>query len=244
VTDSNDFLHLGLEHQPDADAVPQVVLDLAGGHEPELVWRNELGGLSFHVGERFVKWNPRSSGIDLERERVRLGWLSGRHPAPRVLSHGNDSESQWLVMETLPGGHAVGDEWRARRSTAINAIAKGLRMLHAIDTDAFPTEWIGESWVGRAPDNLGLRPSVIDPVLVHGDACAPNTQISASGEWTGNVDFGDLSVGDRWADLAIASLSLDWNFGKGHQQEFFDAYRVQPDVERIVYYRALWDQES
>ena len=26
-------------------------------------------------------------------------------------------------------------------------------------------------------------------------------------------DFGDLAVGDRWADLAVASLSLDWNFG-------------------------------
>jgi len=48
-----------------------------------------------------------------------------------------------------------------------------------------------------------------DPVVVHGDARAPNTIISASGEWTGNVDFGDLAVGDRWADLSVASLSLD-----------------------------------
>ena len=58
------------------------------------------------------------------------------------------------------------------------------------------------------------------------------------------VDFGDLGVGDRWADLAIASLSLDWNFGEGHQAEFFDAYGVEPDAERIDYYRRLWDLES
>ena len=74
---------------------------------------------------------------------------------------------------------------------------------------------IEESWVGRAPASLGPRPSIDDPVLVHGDACAPNTLISTDGEWTGHVDLGDLGVGDRWADLAVASLSLDWNFGRG-----------------------------
>ena len=74
--------------------------------------------------------------------------------------------------------------------------------------------------------------------------CAPNTLISAEGEWTGHVDLGDLGVGDRWADLAIASLSLDWNFGEGHQQELFDAYGIEPDEERIRYYRALWHLES
>ena len=88
-------------------------------------------------------------------------------------------------------------------------------------------------WVGRQPASLGPRPPILDPVVVHGDACAPNTLISADGGWTGNVDFGDLAVGDRWADLAIASLSLDWNFGEGHQQELFDAYGIEPDEERI-----------
>ena len=79
---------------------------------------------------------------------------------------------------------------------------------------------------------------------MHGDACAPNTLIAITGEWVGNVDFGDLAVGDRWADLAIASLSLDWNFGEGHQGEFFEAYGIEPDEDRIRYYRALWELES
>ena len=62
-------------------------------------------------------------------------------------------------------------------------------------------------------------------MVVHGDACAPNTLISLAGEWVGHVDFGDLAVGDRWADLAIASLSLDWNFGEGHlhQEQLLEA---------------------
>lgn len=76
-------------------------------------------------------------------------------------------------------------------------------------------------------------------MLVHGDACALNTLISEAGEWTGNMDFGDLTVGDRWADLAVASMSVDWNFGKGHQTEFLDAYGIKADPERINYYRGL-----
>ncbi len=141
----------------------------------ELVWRNDLDGLTFRVGGRFLKWNPRSTGIDLARERVRLDWLAHRHPAPRVVDHGLDGDAQWLL-----------------------------------------------------------------PALVHGDACAPNTLVSGDGGWTGHVDLGDLGVGDRWADLAIPSLSLDWNFGEGHQQELFDAYGITPDTEHISYYRALW----
>ncbi len=224
--------------------VPRIARALAGGREPELVWRNDLDGLTFRIGDRYLKWNPRSTGIDLERERVRLEWLSVRHPAPRVVDHGVDGDAQWLLTEALPGGSAVGDRWRARRPEAIRAIAAGLRAIHAIPVDDVPAAWATEAWVGRRPPSLGACPPVETPVLVHGDACAPNTLISDEGAWTGNVDFGDLAVGDRWADLAIASLSLDWNFGEGHQRELFDAYGIAPDEDRIRYYRALWELES
>lgn len=229
------------------DAVPKVVVDLADGAEPELVWRNDLGGLTYCVGDRYIKWNPRSTGVDLEREQQRLAWISTRHPAPVVLSAGADDDAQWMVTQALPGGYAVGDVWRARSAEAIAAIATGLRAMHSIDIGSFPAEWAdgpGASWVTRSPATIGPRPSCDNPVLVHGDACAPNTLISEAGLWVGNVDFGDLAVGDRWADLAVASMSLDWNFGEGHQAEFFDAYGIAADEERIDYYRKLWDLES
>jgi kanamycin kinase len=162
-----------------------------------------------------------------------------------VIAYGEDAEAQWLVTAPVPGGSAVGDEWRARRPEAIRAIAAGLRAIHAVAVAEFPAEWTSEVWVGRSPASLGPRPPIDGhPVLVHGDACAPNTLISPAGRWTGNVDFGDLAVGDRWADLAVASMSLDWNFGEGHQDEFFAAYGTEPDTDRLRYYRALWDLES
>ena len=239
-----DFAALAAQHALGDDPIPDVVLDVADGRPAELAWRNDLGGLTFRIGDDYVKWNPRRTGVDLALERSRLEWLAGRHPAPRVVGWGEDADAQWLVTKAVPGGSAVGDEWRARRPEAIRAIATGLRAIHGVAVDDFPDAWTLEVWVGRSPASIGPRPPVDDPVLVHGDACAPNTLIADDGTWTGNVDFGDLAVGDRWADLAVASMSLDWNFGEGHQDEFFRAYGIEPDAQRIAYYRALWDLES
>lgn len=240
MPEPGEFADLSPFRRQGDDPVPAVVQRLSG--DPQLVWRNELGGLTYRVGGKFVKWSPRSAGIDLRVERDRLAWLEGRHPTPRVIGFGDDAEAQWLVTAALPGGHAVGAEWRARTSEAIAAIARGLRELHTVAIDDVARTW--KSWVTCEPAALGPRPPVDDPVLVHGDACAPNTLISPAGVWVGNVDVGDLAVGDRWADLAVASMSLDWNFGEGHQDAFFTAYGVDRDDERITYYRALWDLES
>lgn len=244
VVTERDFSALAAQHVLGDDAVPDVVLALAGDVVTSLVWRNELGGMTFRFSNRFVKWNPRSTGIDLHREQVRLAWIEGRHPAPRVVAFGDDDDAQWLVTEALPGESAVGDRWRARRQHAIAAIATGLRAMHSIPLDDFPDHWSREVWVSQRPASLGPPPKLDTPVIVHGDACAPNTLISNDGQWTGNVDFGDLAISDRWADLAIASLSLDWNFGEGHQDELFSAYGIERDEERIAYYRALWHLEA
>jgi kanamycin kinase len=243
LTDA-DFSHLDDLHTLGSDPVPRIVLEVADGREATLVWRNELGGLTFRIEEQYLKWNPPGNVIDLDRERERLEWISARHPAPRVIASGSDGPARWLLTAALPGDSAVGATWRARRHEAVAAIAAGLRAIHAIPIADFPERWMTDSWAVRTPPSLGPRPPLDPPVLVHGDACAPNTLISDEGRWTGNVDFGDLTVGDRWADVAIASLSLDWNFGEGHQHELFEAYGVAPDEARIAYYRALWELES
>ena len=105
---------------------------------------------------------------------------------------------------------------------------------HAALTTSLPPSWVGTG--GPSPDRL---------VVCHGDACAPNTLIADDGAWAGHVDLGDLGVADWWADLAIATLSLDWNYPGGPWRDaLLDAYGVAPDEARITHYRSRWDAAS
>ncbi len=78
-------------------------------------------------------------------------------------------------------------------------------------------------------------------VVCHGDACVPNTLLDDDGCCVGHVDLGSLGVADRWADLAVATWSTQWNYGPGWEETLLDAYGVGPDGERLRYYRLLWD---
>ena len=84
-------------------------------------------------------------------------------------------------------------------------------------------------------------PPIDVEVVCHGDACAPNTLISDAGRCAGHVDLGALGVADRWADLAVATWSIGWNYGSGWEPVLLDAYGVDADPERTRYYRLLWD---
>jgi len=214
--------------------VPDLVRAFAE-HVDDVVWANEIGGYTFVSGDRFLKWNPLGSGVDLEDERARMYWARTiGHPVPVVLDIGRDDYGQVLITRALPGAGAVSAEWLEKPRDAVRAIAAGLRALHEkvpVAACSFRTPWIPED--APHPDD-GL-------VVIHGDACAPNTVIGPDGRFVGHVDLGAIGVGDRWADLAIASMSLDWNYGEGFQDEFFHAYGVTPDIQRIAYYRAAWD---
>ena len=155
MPDPDDFSALGDQHVLDDEPIPAVVTEFAAGHPFVPEWRNDLAGLTFDVGDHYIKWNPRRSGIDLQRERERLEWLAGRHPAPRVVEYGTDNEAQWLITEALPGRCAVGDEWRARRPEAINALAEGLRAIT-------PFRLSISHLVGHKKCGLVVRPGRLD----------------------------------------------------------------------------------
>lgn len=136
--------------------------------------------------------------------------------------------------------------WLAAPDVAVRAIGAGLRELHdGLPTRTCPFDWSTNSRLAAlssaARSRLGKPPPDDRLVVCHGDACAPNTLIGDDGRCCGHVDFGELGVADRWADLAVATLSLGWNYpGRVWEAEFFTAYGVEPDPVRIDYYRRLW----
>ena len=212
------------------------------------VWINELGGVTFQLGSgpdrEFVKTST-SSGARLVAEADRLRWAAGFVRVPRVLGVGDG----WLHTAGLHGASAVDPRWVANPRTAVRAIGAGLRVLHdRLPVDNCPFDWsvatrLAEFELGISGDppakSLTDPPPVDRLVVCHGDACAPNTLIDDDGSCTGHVDLGALGIADRWADLAVAALSLSWNYPGRWDDELFDAYGVIPDATRIKYYQRL-----
>lgn len=248
---------------------PPVVTALAGSDAVRAVWRNEIGGLTFELtgstGRRFVKWLPAGAPADLTAEAVRLRWAARLTPVPRVLEHGSDDDGSWLVTAALDGTSAVDPRWRDRPEVATRGLGEGLRALHdRLQVEACPFTWDVRDRLTRAltggrddpatwhPDHAGVTVAdaaarladVPDPdglVVCHGDPCVPNTLLDDEGRWTAHVDLGTLGVADRWADLAVATWSTQWNYGPGFEQPLLDAYGIDPDPVRTAYYRLLWD---
>jgi kanamycin kinase len=215
----------------DAMPVPNIVVDLAEGREVAAVWRNELGGTTFSLGgEEFVKVYPDAHAALLVPEAQRMQWAADFAPVPRVLSSGPG----WLRTAALPGRSAVDPHWVARPRTATRAIGEGLRRLH----DALP---VADCPFGPPSWIPGDAPPVDLLVVCHGDACPPNTLIGDDAQCSGHVDLGDLGVADRWSDIAVAASMLEADFEPGLEAEFLDAYGIEPDEERMAYYRARWE---
>ena len=249
--------------------VPAAVADLAAGASIEPVWVNQAGGLTFRVGhDRYVKWAPADvPELDLATEATRLLWAVRYTPVPQVLDLGADEEGTWLVTAALDARSAVVPPWSGRPAEAARAIGAGLRALHdTLPVGDCPFDWSARSRLDRALDHLAAgdtpaswspehrdltveeararlldTPPVDELVVCHGDACAPNTLIGDDGRWAAHVDLGRLGVADRWADLAVGAWSTVWNYGRGFEGHVYDAYGIEPDAERIAYYRLLWD---
>jgi kanamycin kinase len=245
-------MSLSVNQPVSVDHVPPIVAEIAAGVPITLVWRNELRGLTFRIERRdraeFVKWAPDHPEIDLELEAAKLRWAGRYITVPPVLATGRDSETTaWLHTLAIPGVNAIAQRWKARPEQTVRQLGAGLRVLH----DRLPVADCPWSWgvderatmITKPEDKvLAEQSPPIDRLVVcHGDACSPNTLIGPDGRWSGHVDFGSLGVGDRWADLAVATYAVGWNYDPKYEDLLLQGYGIDRDQERIDYYRRLWD---
>jgi kanamycin kinase len=236
---------------PVADVVvPAKVRELARGAALVPVWHNEDGGLTFCTDDaRYIKHTPRTLETSFADEAERLAWAGPYTPVPRVLEVGGDETHEWMVTASIPGRSAVDASFRGDAAAAVRAVGEGLRALHdALPAADCPFDWSVPRRIANAarrgiqvPEGLREAPRVDRLVVCHGDACMPNTLIGDDGRWSGHVDLGALGIGDRWADIAVASMSTVWNYGEGWEDALIEAYGIDPDRERIAYYQDLWN---
>lgn len=215
---------------------------------------NGGGGLTFAIAsggvgsavDLYVKWNPADSGESLLTEAESLHWLQGKHPAPSVVEVITTEVEQMLFTRALPGESAVSERWNRAPRTVLQALGHGLRQLHDIPIDHCPFDWGVEIRLRSATldaGHLGTPPPIDELVLCQGDPCAPNTLLATDDSFLAHVDLARLGVADRWADLAVMSMSLEWNFREYDESVFWESYGIAPDLQRIDFYRRLWNAE-
>lgn len=200
-----------------------------------------------------------------------MEWAVAYTPVPKVLDFGEDDEGSWLVTDGIDAENAVSERWIKDPTVAVAAIGEGLRAMHdALPMKDCPFSWSIEDRVLRAKeriargethptkwhedfrnlslekvsDELTSQPTESELVVCHGDACAPNTLINDKGQWVAHVDMAKLGIADRWADVAIAAWSTQWNYGPGWENLLYDSYGIDPDQRKIRFYRLLWDLDE
>ncbi|MFT4147469.1 MAG: aminoglycoside 3'-phosphotransferase [Micrococcaceae bacterium] len=236
-------------------AIPEQLSRIAKDHM-KLVWINELGGTTAYFngikglaeGNYYAKWNPKSSGLSLETEVEKSYWLASTgHPTSHIVDFQKYHDGELLITQDEGATSAVFPQWVQQPQKALTAIAQGLRLLHSLPAENCPYTWSLEERLKEVKDDSkrtqlkNTAPEIDKMVVCHGDACAPNTLLNKDGKFAATIDVEQLGVADRWADLAVATMSLTWNYSEYDETIFWESYGLEPDNDRIEYYRALWN---
>jgi kanamycin kinase len=207
----------------------------------------------------------------LRAECERMVWAAPYLPVPVVVALDTLGDTTVLVTEQLPGRDATHPDWRADLPGLVRALGQGLRRFHeAVGEEWCPfrfdvaralthvEERVRRQDIRRDgfhPEHAHLTPAAAlavleagapgeeDLVVCHGDFCAPNVVLQ---DWrvTGYVDLGELGAADRWWDVAVGAWSVGWNFGQELEPLFYESYGIDPDPERLRFFRLLYDLVS
>jgi kanamycin kinase len=251
-----------------AELAPEWSPTFAWSVTPEVTtWR-----LSHADGSvRFAKVDTAGAYPTLVAEAARMIWASTYLPVPPVIALEQFGEATVLLTEALPGRDGTDQVWRHDVPGLVAALGAGLRTFHdAVIEGACPFRFdldVARDHVLRRVEagtvdpagfhlehqHLSARaalaqlertaPPSEDLVVCHGDYCAPNALLT-EGRVTGYVDLGELGVADKWQDIAIGGWSTGWNFGARFEALFYASYGIEPDPERIAFYRLLYDLVS
>ncbi len=155
-------------------------------------------------------------GKNLQDEKVRIEWAQGKVPTPQVVAFTEKSGLEALITTALPGENLaeLSKKWQPEK--VVDSVVSALHALHNIDISGSP---FGEPKLGK--------------VLVHGDASLPNL-IYDGDAFSGFIDLGEMSVGDKDIDLSAAVWSLEYNLGKGYGAMFLKKYGVENVTEEMV----------
>lgn len=155
-------------------------------------------------------------GNDLKKEYDRLLWLKGRLPVPKAIAFKVIDDHETLLLSGIKGKNlkVLSKEWPPEK--VVIKIAEAIQKFHNTNTIDCP---FGSSKDGE--------------VLIHGDASLPNF-IFEEDTFSGYIDLGDVTIGDKETDFAAAIWSLQYNLGKGYGKIFLERYGITDVTEEQV----------
>ncbi len=213
----------------------------------------------------YLKTSPRVPGFSLLQEKLKLEWLENRLPVPKVLRFAEDENTDYLLLSEISGKPASDDSLKKNIPRVIEQLTTGLKTIHTLPVENCPfdarldsaiklareriinglveQEDFDEERQGRTVEDIfqeliAAKPTGEDLVFTHGDYCAPNV-ILKNGKLSGFVDWGNAGVADKYQDLALLSRSVSYNFGEEWSKSVFEIYGIEPDWEKIYFYRLL-----
>jgi aminoglycoside phosphotransferase len=176
-----------------------------------------------------------------------------------------DEKGAYLLLSEIPGVPAIDAPPEKDIPGVIEELVNGLKMIHElpakdcpfhapledrieaarermleglVDEDDFDRERLGRTARDLFEELTRSVPEKEDFVFTHGDFCAPNV-ILDDGKLSGFVDWDGAGVADRYQDLALLSRSVRHNFGAEWEKSVFEIYAIEPDREKIRFYRLL-----
>ncbi|WP_252504366.1 APH(3') family aminoglycoside O-phosphotransferase [Sporosarcina sp. Marseille-Q4943] len=215
---------------------------------------------------QYLKVQPINSVERLYDEKVKLEWLEGKLPVPRVLFYGEDEENEYLLTSEIKGVNASDQSHRAVLPSMLESVGSGLKAVHRVSVDDCPfilsldvkikeakkrveqeqvdEDDFDEGRRGRKAGELFEelifnKPLHEELVITHGDFCLPNIVVE-NGRVSGLIDWGRAGVADKYQDLALAIRSISSNFGKEYVPYFLAGYGVTDvDESRVDYYQLM-----
>ena len=257
MTMPDHFLPKGLLDRLNLDARREVARGRLG---------NRLIRVLDHVaGPAYLKIGKGVAGQDSLDESNRLEWIGDKLPVPRILYRTEHEGWVYLLINELPGIPSHEALAVLSVQTAIEKLAEGLRMIHALPTEGCPFDRILENELEESARRVnspglnveafvadtGANPGkVLDHlmtqaipssnlVFTHGDYCFPNLMLDG-GRISGILDWGIAGIGDRHRDFLSCELTIKRNCGEEWVPAFYEAYgATEVDPERIRFFWLL-----
>jgi aminoglycoside phosphotransferase len=173
--------------------------------------RSDVFILSTPYKKYFLK-----AGNDLKKEYHRLLWLEGRLPAPKVIAFKAIDDCEALLLSGIKGKNlkVLSKEWAPEK--VVTKIAEAIQKFHNTS--------IADCPFGSIKDGN---------ILIHGDASLPNF-IFEGDTFSGYIDLGDTTIGNKETDFAAVIWSLQYNLGKGYGKMFLERYGITDITEEEV----------